>query len=548
MAQKISQDVLFYLRGDSVIDLAPNPTSTITNGNPTINSTNPSFYFNGTSSYLKVTGLNYSTILSKDFTLEFEVNHTSIIKQWATPLAIVKDEGGTTNERTLLSHWMSEGTLTFRDVGGDTAEFTKTGLTFNRWYHIAIVRNGTNISTYFDGTLLSSRSVSGLYTGSNNMYIGTMSLNGSTYFNGYMKNIMLTNGAKYTSNFTPTFDTYTSLDITNVTFNDREMTFNVEKNAQESMKKVEVLINGSVVYNTNDVNVIYNIPEQYTGKINVELRAYYLDNAFINYVTNYNIPNSYQIEKLHDDASILDIKNKISELKDLYLTLNDDMYNYLINENIEVDEDEKKLTQLVEKLKSMSSIHSEQIATLNSTITSKNNEIATLNSTITSKNNEINTLNSTITSKNNEINTLKNTISQFAVQFASYTVSSISSTTYGFSLPNGYYESQNKGVNSSFAICKVTITNPYGANVYMDYINYAEANYDYGLVSKLNTTLTSSSTADTSNVLLNCKSNSSASSKTLDLGKVEGYYYVKFIKDSSQHKNNDSFKFTIRFA
>jgi hypothetical protein len=143
---------------------------------------------------------------------------------------------------------------------------------------------------------------------------------------------------------------------------------------------------------------------------------------------------------------------------------------------------------------------------------------------------------------------LKNTISQFAVQFASYTVSSISSTTYGFSLSNGYYESQNKGVNSSFAICKVTITNPYGANVYMDYINYAEANYDYGLVSKLNTTLTSSSTADTSNVLLNCKSNSSASSKTLDLGKVEGYYYVKFIKDSSQHKNNDSFKFTIRFA
>lgn len=535
MAQKISQDVLFYLRGDSVVDLAPNPTSTITNGNPIINSTNPSFYFNGTSSYLKVTGLNYSTILSKDFTLEFEVNHTSIIKQWATPLAIVKDEGGPTDERTLLSHWMSEGTLTFRDVGGDTAEFTKTGLTFNRWYHIAIVRNGTNISTYFDGTLLSSRSVSGLYTGSNNMYIGAMSLNGSTYFNGYMKNIMLTNGAKYTSNFTPTFDTYTSLDITNVTFNDREITFNVEKNTQESMKKVEVLINGLVVYNTNDVNVIYNIPEQYTGKIDVELRAYYLDNAFINYTMNYNIPSSYQIEKLHEDASILDIKNKISELKDLYLTLNDDMYNYLINEKIEVDEDEKKLTQLVEKLKSMSSIHSEQIATLNSTIISKNNEI--------------NTLNSTIISKNDEINTLKNTLSQIAIQSASYTVSAISGASYGFSLTNGYFESQNKGVNSSYAICKVTITNPYGANVYMDYINYAEANYDYGLVSNLNTTLASSSTADSSSkILLNCKGNSASSSKTLDLGKVEGYYYVKFIKDSSTHSNNDSFKFKIRFV
>ena len=130
MAQKLSQDVIFYLRGDSVNDLAYNSTATITNGNPTINTTTPSLYFNGTNTYIKVAGLNFSNILSNDFTLEFEVNQSGILRQWATPLAIVRGSGGTTSERTLLSHWMTQDTLTFRDVGEEQSQFTKTGLTY----------------------------------------------------------------------------------------------------------------------------------------------------------------------------------------------------------------------------------------------------------------------------------------------------------------------------------------------------------------------------------------------------------------------------------
>jgi hypothetical protein len=65
-------------------------------------------------------------------------------------------------------------------------------------------------------------------------------------------------------------------------------------------------------------------------------------------------------------------------------------------------------------------------------------------------------------------------------------------TTYSFNLNNnGYYESNNKGVDSSFALCKVNITTTVDTEMYVDCINYAESSYDYGILSKIDTELTS---------------------------------------------------------
>ena len=127
-------------------------------------------------------------------------------------------------------------------------------------------------------------------------------------------------------------------------------------------------------------------------------------------------------------------------------------------------------------------------------------------------------------------------------------VENISGTTYNFKLnSNGYYESSNKGVHSSYSICKLVISNPLGKNVTMTYINSGESSYDYGIVSNLNNTLSLSSSADSS-YLLNCKGSSSTSAKTLSLGKVDGFYYIKFIKDGSQNSGNDSFQFKITMS
>lgn len=131
-------------------------------------------------------------------------------------------------------------------------------------------------------------------------------------------------------------------------------------------------------------------------------------------------------------------------------------------------------------------------------------------------------------------------------------VSDVSGASYGFVMnDNGYYESNNKGVNSSAALCKV-IFDTFGMyHLYIDCINYAETDYDYGLLSNLDTTLSTSTSADSSSkVFYNFKDKQSASVVTVDYGEIaagEHFIYIKFLKDSSQHNNNDSLQFKLRF-
>ena len=118
---------------------------------------------------------------------------------------------------------------------------------------------------------------------------------------------------------------------------------------------------------------------------------------------------------------------------------------------------------------------------------------------------------------------------------------------YPFTLnSSGYYESTNKGVNNSYSLCKVSFYVHVKCNVSFTVINYAESNYDFGIFSNLDTTLTPSYSVDSDNVYKSFKGSSSSSSQTLTYNNVSAgshYIYVKFRKDSSNSSNNDSLKF-----
>ena len=75
-------------------------------------------------------------------------------------------------------------------------------------------------------------------------------------------------------------------------------------------------------------------------------------------------------------------------------------------------------------------------------------------------------------------------------------------TTYGFSLNSstGYYVSENANKPSSYAICKLNISAEKPSILKLLCINQNEANFDYGMLSNLDTVLKSSSTVDTSGV------------------------------------------------
>ena len=133
-------------------------------------------------------------------------------------------------------------------------------------------------------------------------------------------------------------------------------------------------------------------------------------------------------------------------------------------------------------------------------------------------------------------------------QAASYSVTNIT-TTYGFALnSNNYYESNNKAHASSAAVCRVDIHVPVSATVTFSAINYAEATYDYGLFSNIDTTLNTNASADTSNVYWNGKNNNSSSVQTITYSNVSAgdhYIYVKYFKDQYTDENNDSLQFKV---
>lgn len=130
-----------------------------------------------------------------------------------------------------------------------------------------------------------------------------------------------------------------------------------------------------------------------------------------------------------------------------------------------------------------------------------------------------------------------------------YTVTKPDSGSYTFTKnSNGYYESNNKGVQSSYALCKIqfNVVND-GSTITFDCISYGESNYDYGLFSQLDGTLASSNTAD-SNAYFSFYGKASSSVQQVvytNVSKGTHSIYIKYRKDGSVDSGNDTLQWKI---
>ena len=166
---------------------------------------------------------------------------------------------------------------------------------------------------------------------------------------------------------------------------------------------------------------------------------------------------------------------------------------------------------------------------------------------------------------------VSNTLSNIAItdngvnvnnQFTATTTGSYDIETrgsYGFALnANNYYESQNKGVNKSAAVCRINFSLPVAATITFTYINYAEASYDFGVFGNVDTALNTnyysagSNGATISDIsymrACNTSSYNSSSTQTLTYSNVaagDHFIDVKFSKDDASAAYNDSLQFRI---
>lgn len=129
-----------------------------------------------------------------------------------------------------------------------------------------------------------------------------------------------------------------------------------------------------------------------------------------------------------------------------------------------------------------------------------------------------------------------------------YSINDVSGAQYGFTLnANGYYESQNKGVDSSYAICRVNLTVTKQCTIAFECISDGEINFDYGILGKIDTAQSLDQWVDTSQIHSNFKVLDNSSYKTLYENVSVGSHFIdiKYVKDSSYSAGTDCFKFKI---
>lgn len=140
-----------------------------------------------------------------------------------------------------------------------------------------------------------------------------------------------------------------------------------------------------------------------------------------------------------------------------------------------------------------------------------------------------------------------------------YTIDTqVSGASYGFNLNSstGYYVSTNNGVSKSASVARINMDFESSCLVTIQYINYAEADYDYGMFGNLDTAVAtdgltassggSSSSDSTSNYKIpQCSNSSSAQTVTYEVPAGEHFIDVKYGKDDASDSNNDSLQWKV---
>jgi hypothetical protein len=148
---------------------------------------------NGTTQYLSSTSGLFT--FTGDFTVEGWYYPTTVT---GTHTLFCLGTDGTNQYRFSLSGTSVTSTL-FPD---QTVTYTST-VNINTWTHIAVVRSGSTVSVYINGTASATTDTLAGTLGNGLLNIGIRAIFDATFFIGNISNFRIVNSAVYTGNFTP---------------------------------------------------------------------------------------------------------------------------------------------------------------------------------------------------------------------------------------------------------------------------------------------------------------------------------------------------------
>lgn len=343
----IDNNTLLYLRGDSFNDLSPNKIDVVNSGVAISNegAFKKCFSFSNSSTFMYFTS-NLFNFGTNDFTIEFfaYLNDTHSYH----PL-FMSGTSGTREELAKCSIY--ENRIDYAGTLGTSGTNPISGLSNygSRWIHVAMVRNNDNLKIYLNGESTGDGKTQSYNLQNTRYSIGKDLWHPNNYFNGKMYNIRISNVARYTKDFTPPTQPFNSLNINVSNQTDTNIEFNIEKLGQETINKVEVLVNGTVseTYTNNYDNINYLIDKELCsiGDNNITIRVTFDDI----YTEELSLTHKVIVDELPLETPLLDTVERVKLLTKSKQNEKTMLSNILTSKNVEVSE-EDKMSDLIGKV------------------------------------------------------------------------------------------------------------------------------------------------------------------------------------------------------
>ena len=171
-----------------------------------------SAYFNGTNQVLVYNSNNAFQFGTGNFTWEAWVNYLGGAGAFF--------DLGSVNSAGSFGVFVTGSTIYVRiDGSGNDLTYTYPAGFIGNWVHLAVVRNGTTLTLYYNGVSVASGTRLNNIT-QNSPYIGNLGGFSTYYFGGYLSNNRVVKGtAVYTGNFTPSTSPLTAISGTSLLLN-----------------------------------------------------------------------------------------------------------------------------------------------------------------------------------------------------------------------------------------------------------------------------------------------------------------------------------------
>lgn len=164
-------------------------------------------YFNGSTDYISMPYTSDLNIDTGDFTVAFWAK----IKGTKTIGVIISNYITSYGFRIFIETNKKIGVLLSKDTSDNCVKMGSTAINLDTWYHVALVRKGSDINLYVDGNIVAHEEYNKAILSGDKLMIGAWKSTPEFFYNGYIDDLIISKSALWEGEFTPPTNPFSSI-------------------------------------------------------------------------------------------------------------------------------------------------------------------------------------------------------------------------------------------------------------------------------------------------------------------------------------------------